>query len=192
MKAFSRQLLSDLFLVAVLAIFSISVALLTKGGDPKPASQPVTGSTPDTEQTTPEKTRSLDIKSPEDDPLISTFMVSSTGRFIPHPPLDLDQFKQYIKWGKGIVIDVRTEKEYQKGHIPNSTWVPVSKFKEHYAALEKELSPYKKQLIVIYCGNRYCGTGDDAQQQFINQGFKYVGIYSGGYLEWEGKGEPVE
>lgn len=126
------------------------------------------------------------------DPLPASLLVSSTGRSIPHPPLSLSRFKKYIEWGNGLIIDVRSEAKYKKGYIPESISLPASQFEEVYPDLEHILEPFLDQLIVIYCSNKYCGAADLAQEHLIRHGYKFVGVYVGGYREWEDAKEPIE
>lgn len=51
-----------------------------------------------------------------------------------------------------IILDVRTEEEYNEGHIPNAILIPNTEIRER---AELELT-YQDQLILVYCrsGNR--------------------------------------
>ena len=51
-----------------------------------------------------------------------------------------------------IILDVRTEEEYNEGHIPNAILIPNTEIRER---AERELTD-QDQLILVYCrsGNR--------------------------------------
>ena len=51
-----------------------------------------------------------------------------------------------------IILDVRTEEEYNEGHIPNAILIPNTEIRER---AELELTD-QDQLILVYCrsGNR--------------------------------------
>ena len=78
-----------------------------------------------------------------------------------------------------IFLDVRTEQEYDGGHIPNSTHIPVGSLEERIGEIEK----FKDKKIVVYCrsGNRSAkGT-----TILIKYGFEAVNL-TGGMLQWKG------
>ena len=177
-----RQLIGDGFLVGVLASFSIGVSVFYRDID---------RDIPPESLSIAQNTKSVP-QDQEMDPLPASLLVSSTGRSIPHPPLSLERFKKYIDWGNGVIIDVRTEEKYKRGHIPGAISLPAGKFESVYPGLERDLEPFLDRLIVIYCSNKYCGSGDLAQQHLIRHGYKFVGNYVGGYQEWEAAKEPVE
>ena len=45
------------------------------------------------------------------------------------------------------LLDVRTPQEFQSGHLPHATLIPLDKLETN---LDK-LSPYKKTRILVYC-----------------------------------------
>ena len=45
------------------------------------------------------------------------------------------------------LIDVRTEREYRYGHIPNSKLIPLEKLHQAMSEIEK----MKEKKIIIYC-----------------------------------------
>lgn len=78
-----------------------------------------------------------------------------------------------------VLVDVRSEDEYNSGHIPNAICIPNEKIKEEV----KEL-PDKKQMIFIYCrsGNR----SKQAASKLVQLG--YTNVYEiGGIMEYSGE-----
>ena len=62
--------------------------------------------------------------------------------------ISIDELKSKMDSGtKFILVDVRTEKEYQSGHIKNSVWIPRGKVE--FAIQEITIDP--EHDIVIYC-----------------------------------------
>ena len=51
-----------------------------------------------------------------------------------------------------IILDVRTQAEYNQGHIPNAICIPNETIDENVV----NKLPYKNQMILVYCrsGNR--------------------------------------
>jgi rhodanese-related sulfurtransferase len=76
-----------------------------------------------------------------------------------------------------IILDVRTQSEYDQGHIPNAVLLP----NETIGTDEIEILPDKNQLILVYCrsGNR----SKQASQKLVDLG--YTNIYEfGGIIDW--------
>ena len=78
-----------------------------------------------------------------------------------------------------ILLDVRTQAEYDQGHIPGAVCIPNETIrKEKIPAL-----PDKDQLILTYCrsGNR----SKQAAQKLAEQGYTNI-VEFGGILSWPG------
>jgi len=76
-----------------------------------------------------------------------------------------------------IILDVRTQSEYDQGHIPKAVLLP----NETIGTDEIEILPDKNQLILVYCrsGNR----SKQASQKLVDLG--YTNIYEfGGIIDW--------
>ena len=76
-----------------------------------------------------------------------------------------------------IILDVRTEEEYNEGHIPNAILIPNTEIRER---AELELTD-QDQLILVYCrsGNR----SRQAANKLVDLG--YTNIYDfGGIIDW--------
>ena len=79
-----------------------------------------------------------------------------------------------------IILDVRTVKEYNEGHIPNAICIPNETIGED---VTNKLSN-KDQLILIYCrsGNR----SKQAANKLKNLGYTNL-IEFGGIIDWKGE-----
>lgn len=76
-----------------------------------------------------------------------------------------------------IILDVRTEMEYNEEHIENALLLPVDQIQEG----ELDLLPDKDQIILVYCrsGNR----SRMASEALIEAG--YTKVYDfGGIIDW--------
>ena len=86
-----------------------------------------------------------------------------------------------------IILDVRTQEEYDAGHIPDAICIPneiIQAFKPDGGNTVIEGLPDKEQKILIYCrsGNR----SKQAAQKLADLG--YTQIYEfGGIRDWPGK-----
>jgi len=99
--------------------------------------------------------------------------------------LPTDEAAQVLKNTNPLILDVRTEMEYQQGHIQGSTLIPVQVLQQNLQQLE----PYKSQDIFIYCasGNR----STVASRLLIENGFKKIYNLRYGFADWVRKGYPV-
>lgn len=79
-----------------------------------------------------------------------------------------------------IILDVRTEAEYNEGHIPNAICIPNETINSD---IINQL-PNKNQLILIYCrsGNR----SKKAAQKLLNLGYINL-VEFGGIIDWKGE-----
>ncbi|NOY48095.1 MAG: rhodanese-like domain-containing protein [Chlorobi bacterium] len=93
--------------------------------------------------------------------------------------LDVAAFKKGITNPEIQLIDVRTPKEYEGGHIENATLIDYfsSNFKETLLTLDKEKPLY------LYCKSG--GRSRKAAKILAEMGFKEIYDLKGGYMAWE-------
>ena len=77
-----------------------------------------------------------------------------------------------------IIIDARTQSEYDEGHIPGAILIPEY---EIAARAENEL-PDKNQLILVYC--RSGRRSKIAAEELVKLGYTNVKEF-GGIIDWE-------
>ena len=77
-----------------------------------------------------------------------------------------------------IIIDARTQSEYDEGHIPGAILIPEYEIADR---AEKEL-PDKNQLILIYC--RSGRRSKIAAEELVKLGYTNVKEF-GGIIDWE-------
>lgn len=100
-------------------------------------------------------------------------------------PLSMQELKDKSSKYKVVVIDVRPEDEYRRGHIKNSISIPV-----------RELSTRIKELpenaeIIAYCRGPLCVYADEAVQLLRKKGFNAKRLREG-YPDWKAMGFPAE
>lgn len=83
-----------------------------------------------------------------------------------------------------FVIDVREQHEYDAGHIPGVTLIPMGTVPERLA----EIPTDKEVIITCRSGNRSGQVTDFLREQ----GFENVHNMTGGILDWEASGYEVE
>ncbi|MDX1512685.1 MAG: rhodanese-like domain-containing protein [Gammaproteobacteria bacterium] len=84
-----------------------------------------------------------------------------------------------------IIIDVRNEGEFKKGHILNAMHIPLSYLKDHLSKLEK----HREQPVIMACR-----TGSESARggaMLVGRGFQKVYTLNGGMLAWEAANLPV-
>ena len=77
-----------------------------------------------------------------------------------------------------IIIDARTQEEYDQGHIPGAILIPEYEIADR---AEKELSD-KDQLILVYC--RSGRRSKIAAEELVKLGYTNVKEF-GGIIDWE-------
>ncbi|MGE5172493.1 MAG: rhodanese-like domain-containing protein [Betaproteobacteria bacterium] len=86
-------------------------------------------------------------------------------------PKELDQRKGMM------LLDVRTDKDYEKGHIPGAVHIPLTDIGDKIKKLKKD------KELVVYCqnGNRSIW----AIKRLMGMGYKNLYNLKGGYNAWK-------
>ena len=79
-----------------------------------------------------------------------------------------------------VLVDVRTQAEFEEKHIPGAILLPVEDIEDG----KLERLPDKDQIILLYC--RTGRRAEDAAVYLANEG--YTNIYEiGGIIDWKGE-----
>ena len=78
------------------------------------------------------------------------------------------------------MLDVRTQEEYNSGHIPGALCIP----NEEILSTQPDELPDKEQLILVYCrsGNR----SKQASEKLAAMGYTNI-VEFGGIIDWDGE-----
>jgi rhodanese-related sulfurtransferase len=76
-----------------------------------------------------------------------------------------------------IILDVRTQEEYDQGHIPSATQISHEKIKEK----AKEVLTDKNQLILVYCRSGW--RSKIAAEALVELGYTNIKEF-GGIIDW--------
>jgi len=99
-------------------------------------------------------------------------------------PVDREALLNRVREGAVTVLDVRPYKEYQAGHIPGATSIPLKE-------LELRLSDLpQNQEIVAYCRGPYCVLAIQAVEVLRAKGFNAVRLEEG-IQDWRALGFSV-
>lgn len=102
-------------------------------------------------------------------------------------PITNEELAQRMAAGNApVVLDVRTPKEYDTGHIPGAINIPHTEID----ARIDELKKFRNKELVVHCRS---GTrAAMAEQSLVAAGFSGVRDLSGHMLQWRADGHPVE
>ncbi len=95
------------------------------------------------------------------------------------------QATQLINREQAIVLDLRSQSEYNAGHIVGALNVPYTSLSSHLTDLEK----YKEKPVILVCkmGQHSSAAG----KVLMKSGFTQVKRMSGGMAEWGNSNLPV-
>lgn len=103
--------------------------------------------------------------------------IQSTEAQVEYKKITAEEAKQRIDAGGAVILDVRTQEEYDEGHIDGAIRLEYNDFDEQLT----EILPDKSAQILIYCrsGNR----SRIATEYLISNG--YTDVYDfGGIIDW--------
>lgn len=96
------------------------------------------------------------------------------------------QATQMINRQDAVVVDVREDAEYAKGHVMGARHIPLSQLGTRAGELQK----FKSKPLIAYCES---GTRSaQAVSVLRKQGFEQVFNLTGGFAAWQQAGLPVE
>lgn len=76
-----------------------------------------------------------------------------------------------------VILDVRTQEEYDEKHIPNAVLIPDTEIGEK----AEEILTDKNQLILVYC--RSGRRSKNASTELVSMGYKNIREF-GGIIDW--------
>jgi rhodanese-related sulfurtransferase len=100
--------------------------------------------------------------------------------------LSAEEFSRYTTDSTSILLDVRTQEEFQSGHISGALMIDYydEDFAHHISTLDKE------KTIYIYC--RSGGRSGRSMKMMREQGFDRLYNLHGGIMEWMAEGRTVK
>jgi rhodanese-related sulfurtransferase len=97
-------------------------------------------------------------------------------------PIELNSM---IESGRTVnIIDVRSEEDYRKGHIPEAINLPKSRW-HTFEGLSKD------RTNIVYCYTQQCHLAAQACLLFTEHGFPVMEL-EGGFETWKQRSLPVE
>lgn len=113
--------------------------------------------------------------------IVFAFFVSATS-FAQTPgfhDVQVAEFEKLTTAGKGIILDVRTPKEYAEGHVNGS--VNINYFDKNFEDQVGKLDSTKP--VYVYCHSG--GRSSKAMNVMKGEGFATIYNLTGGYSAWK-------
>ncbi|MCG7848630.1 MAG: rhodanese-like domain-containing protein [ANME-2 cluster archaeon] len=98
--------------------------------------------------------------------------------------VSVDEAKVMVDSGEYFLLDVRTQEEYDAGHITDAVLIPHDELQDRLDELPTDLP------ILVYC--RTARRSAIAGEILTDNGYLEVYNLAGGIVDWEKKGYPIE
>jgi len=99
--------------------------------------------------------------------------------------IDIGTLARMLEKDEVVLLDVRSETEYNRGHIHRALSAPVAElgdFLKHFP---------RGKILVAYCWGPFCAYADEAVAMLAQEGYNAARL-DAGFPEWVMKGYPVE
>lgn len=106
------------------------------------------------------------------------------GGFVKYIDISVSEAKTRVDSEEYFILDVRTEEEYDAGHIADSVLIPHTELSTRLDEVPKDIS------ILVYC--RSGQRSAIASQELVDNGYSEVYNMEGGIVEWQNAGYPVQ
>jgi rhodanese-related sulfurtransferase len=98
-----------------------------------------------------------------------------------------EAYKIFLSGKDFLFVDVRTQEEYDFGHVKGAIHVPAAEIE----VLAKQIA--KDRIVIVYCIGTGCYKSTYSAGRLADQGFAYVYKMGGlGIIEWMQKEYPTE
>jgi len=97
--------------------------------------------------------------------------------------VDLEQLKQIIDTGSHLILDARSQEEYDQGHIPTAMPVSVKEFEQSFPMIAPILEP--DSPLVVYCGGPLCDDALLLVKRLRDAGYTNASLFLEGMEGWE-------
>lgn len=104
--------------------------------------------------------------------------------------ISTEAMKRILQDGSALVIDTRSQAEFDAGHIPGAMSLGGST--NHVATLDKLVLGNKAKPLALYCNGPFCQASRRLGEQLMAAGFTNVQRYQLGMPVWRALGGPVE
>jgi rhodanese-related sulfurtransferase len=106
------------------------------------------------------------------------------------PRVSLLGAKERFDSGAAVFLDARPEAEYKEAHIPGALHFYGEEF-DKYAPLVLPKLTDKDREIICYCHGVSCELSVHLAKKLMEQGYRRVKVFFGGWPEWKKAGYPT-
>ena len=94
--------------------------------------------------------------------------------------IEIEEVEKILKTSYGVLVDVRSPKEYEEGHMEGAILIPEYEINKKV----KEMLPDKEKVVIVYCSSGV--RSKKAKEKLKNMGYKYVyNLYNGYQNYWD-------
>lgn len=112
---------------------------------------------------------------------------------VPQPtfpdPVELDELDELLAAG-ALLIDARNAADYAKSHLQGAVSLPLGEVDERLADFMAQVP--KDRLLIAYCNGFGCPDSFDLGVRLLQEGYREVLVFEGGYPQWRDEGRPLE
>ena len=102
------------------------------------------------------------------------------------PRISITDAMKLYKEGKAVFVDVRSNGQFQTGHIKGALSIPGSQIVSRFS----EVPPNK--TVITYCACSAEQSSGRAASDLLGHGVRNVFALKGGWNEWKAKGYPAQ
>jgi rhodanese-related sulfurtransferase len=117
---------------------------------------------------------------------LAAFTLCGASRGVAIHRLSPSDAEKLLAEGGVLLLDVRTPKEFQDGHIPSAKSFPMTELPKRL----KELPKDKTQPVLVYCGTGIRSA--KAARILYGEGYRDVYDLSGGLRAWIAAQKPIQ
>lgn len=106
-------------------------------------------------------------------------------------PFEVKSIIEGKKEERAIIVDIRSAKDFAKGHIPGAINIPYHDYAS-FEGSEKEFPELTRDAInYVYCYEFFCNLSQKACKKFASLGYPVKEI-KGGFESWKEHNYPIE
>ncbi len=104
-------------------------------------------------------------------------------------PVMLDQVRELVRTQQAVIIDARIHELYLDGHLPGAVSLPLEEADNGIGELAAKTGT--ERPLLVYCNGYGCPDSFDLAKQLLENGWKKVMVFEGGFPEWRDAGLPI-
>jgi rhodanese-related sulfurtransferase len=98
------------------------------------------------------------------------------------PKLDLEGARQFVRNGKGLIVDARFPDTFARGTIPGAINLPIDASPSERRAKMKHIA--RGTPLLVFCQSSTCEYDEFVATLLAGDGFESITLFTGGWREW--------